>query len=351
MDSFMELSTELTLLTQQLAHSRHQRARSQVWNQYISMDQVQYRGNPYLNTYDSGWQHYPNLPWETSQSTPQPSQRHKSSLEETMAELRKGQANLAMVQAENERSMADFDYVQNGLPRFHTHNQISQLPQEKMANLEATVVGWRRFQLECETFQANFMEEVNQPPQEELIFENEVDELSISMVELAKNRAELCMEEIKASVQFQSIPLKSLEETITPKATSHTQSEIKIEQHPQRKELSIEELMAQYMKKEQQRSFPTNLDEKPEKEDVKHKVDITLKSGGELEKPQRVEDDAHELKELVTREDEPTSPESHDTTKYEVLKTILEMAPWGEMHEEFKIARFTPMSKLEECIV
>ena len=27
------------------------------------------------------------------------------------------------------------------------------------------------------------------------------------------------------------------------------------------------------------------------------------------------------------------------------------MTPWGEMHEEFKIARVTPMSKLEECIV
>ena len=49
MDSFMELSPELALLTQQLAHSRHQRARSQVWNSYISMDQVQYGGKPYLN--------------------------------------------------------------------------------------------------------------------------------------------------------------------------------------------------------------------------------------------------------------------------------------------------------------
>ena len=27
------------------------------------------------------------------------------------------------------------------------------------------------------------------------------------------------------------------------------------------------------------------------------------------------------------------------------------MASWGEMHEEFKIARVTPMSKLEECII
>ena len=105
------------------------------------------------------------------------------------------------------------------------------------------------------------------------------------------------------------------------------------------------------MKKEQQRSFPTNRDENPEKEDVEHKEDVTLKSGGELEKLQRVEDDAQELKELVVREDELTSPESHDTTKDEVLKTIPKMAPWGEIHEVFKIARVTPMSKSKECIV
>ena len=41
MDSFMELSPELVSLTQQLAHSGHQRARSQVWNPYVSMDQLQ----------------------------------------------------------------------------------------------------------------------------------------------------------------------------------------------------------------------------------------------------------------------------------------------------------------------
>ena len=36
--------------------------------------------------------------------------------------------------------------------------------------------------------------------------------------------------------------------------------------------------------------------------------DITLKIGKELEKLQRVEDDTHELKELVARKDESTSP-------------------------------------------
>ena len=60
------------------------------------------------------------------------------------------------------------------------------------------------------------------------------------MVELAKARVELCMEETKANVQFQSIPLMSLEKRITPKATSHTQSEIKIEQHHQRKVMNTQ---------------------------------------------------------------------------------------------------------------
>ena len=40
---------------------------------------------------------------------------------------------------------------------------------------------------------------------------------------------------------------------------------------------------------------------------------------------------------VLVMEDEPTFPESHDTTKDEVLKNILEMAPWGDMHEELKI--------------
>ena len=197
--------------------------------------------------------------------------------------------------------------------------------------------------------QDQFMKEMNQLLQEELIMENEVDELAISMAELAKTKAELCMEETKANVQFQSIPLKNLEETITPKATSHTQSEIMIEQHPQRKELSIKELMVQYMKKEQERSFLANLDEKLEKEDVEHKEDITLKSGRELEKLQRVEDDSHELKELVVREDKSTSPKPHEM-KEEVVETIPEMAPWGDMHEELKIEEVTPMSKVDERI-
>ena len=44
----MELTIELTLLTQQLAYRRHQTERDQVRNSYMCMDHVQYRGNLYL---------------------------------------------------------------------------------------------------------------------------------------------------------------------------------------------------------------------------------------------------------------------------------------------------------------
>ena len=95
------------------------------------------------------------------------------------------------------------------------------------------------------------MEEVNQPLQE-LLFENEVDVPPISMVELAKSRTELFMEEVRAIIQFQSIPLKSSKETMNPKVISHTQSDVKIEQHPHMKESSIGELMDQHVNEEKE---------------------------------------------------------------------------------------------------
>ena len=56
------------------------------------------------------------------------------------------------------------------------------------------------------------------------------------------------------------------------------------------------------------------------------------------------------MKALVVMEDESTSPKSHEMTKDKVLKTILEMAPWGDMHE-LKIEEVTPMSKVKEYII
>ena len=176
-------------------------------------------------------------------------QMAKSSLEKTMAELRRGQDDLAMAQAKSERLIAYMDNFHVGLPRFHAHNETSQ----PMTNLDATMAEWRRAQAEFATSQTPFMEEANQPPQEELIFENGMDVLAISRVNLAKSRLEFFMKETKANVHIQPIPLKSLEEAMTPKAISYTQSDMKIEQHPHRKEMSIKELMAQHMNEEKKR--------------------------------------------------------------------------------------------------
>ena len=66
---------------------------------------------------------------------------------------------------------------------------------------------------------------------------------------------------------------------MTLRAISQIQSELKKEQHLNMKEMSIEELMAQHMKEDQQSSFPSILKVKPEKEDVDNKEAITLRNG------------------------------------------------------------------------
>ena len=82
--------------------------------------------------------------------------------------------------------------------------------------------------------------------------------------------------------------------------------------------------MAQHMNEEQQRSLPNILEVKPGKEDVDNKEVITFMSGGELEELIREEVDANELKELVTKVDESTSPEPNEKRE-EVVKTFPEM--------------------------
>ena len=73
---------------------------SQVWQPYASMDYVQCRGTPYWNNYNSGWQQYPNNPWNTSYTTPQTPQVQRSSLEEKMVKLERLHAELVMKNAE-----------------------------------------------------------------------------------------------------------------------------------------------------------------------------------------------------------------------------------------------------------
>ena len=127
--------------------------------------------------------------------------------------------------------------------------------------------------------------------------------------------------------------------------------------------MSIQELVAKHMNEKvnmakmsfegQHESFPSILKViREEKEEGLHyKEDVTLRSTDELENITKVEDDAQNLRIVVVKEYEPTSPKSQEKIKDEVVNTILKMAKWGEKLEKLKIEKVTPMSKVEECIV
>ena len=55
----------------------------------------------------------------------------KASLEKTMVDMRRSQADLAMVQDEKEILIDDIDYSQVGLPRLYVQNEINQPPKKK----------------------------------------------------------------------------------------------------------------------------------------------------------------------------------------------------------------------------
>ena len=74
---------------------------------------------------------------------------------------------------------------------------------------------------------------------------------------------------------------------------------------------------------------------------MSYNEEIISRANEELEKLQRVENDAQTLKDLVVKEDEPTSLESHEKIKDNIVKTTSEMAPWGEIHEELKNEKIT----------
>ena len=162
----------------------------------------------------------------SSYTTLQIPQVQRSSLEETMVELERGHAELAMTYAEFSRSMAEMDYSQVGLPRFLDQNEKSQPPHGRMTNLEGTIAKLERLHVECPTSQALLMKEVNTPLQDESIVEKEVDKLALTMAKLTMSKAELIMDETKSNDQILPIPLKSLEKEMPPMVTSCTQSTI-----------------------------------------------------------------------------------------------------------------------------
>ena len=169
------------------------------------------------------------------------------------------------------------------------------------------------------------------------------------------------MEETRTNVQTQPISLESLEEKKIPSATSYTQLEIELQQPPLEKGMRIQELMAKHVNKGknmvempfegQHEGLPSNLEVFKEEENLSYNEEITSRGNEELEKFQTVENDAQTLETLVVKEDELTSPKSHEKIKDELVKTILETAPWGEMHEELKNEKMIPILKAEECTI
>ena len=125
--------------------------------------------------------------------------------------------------------------------------------------------------------------------------------------------------------------------------------------------MSIEELMAKSMKEQenmaimsfegQHETLPSTLGVNIEEEKLRYNEEITSRDNEELEKFQTVEIDAQILETLVVKEDEPTSPESHEKTNDEVVKTIPEMTFWVPMHEEMKNENKTPTSEVDEYFI
>ena len=101
------------------------------------------------------------------------------------------------------------------------------------------------------------------------------------------------------------------------------------------------ENMVETSLKGQQKNLPSNLEVIKDEENLHYNEDITSRNDEELERLQILENDAQEWKALVAKEYESTSPKSHKRTREEVVKTISEMTPWGEMYEEFKIVKVT----------
>ena len=221
MDPIRELTNALAHLEQQLRmrqladeHKKRvtTQVRSQMWQPYASMDYAQYEGTPYLSNHNFRWSYHPNTSWNTSYTTLQSPQVQRSSLEEAMDELRRAQAESTMAQPKFSRSMAEMDHSQVGLPRFLDPNEISQSLHERMTKLEATMAELKRVHAECATSQVQFIEL------------------------------------IRASVQIQPTPFKNLKSEMAPMATSGTQLTFEKEQPKEEESMSIEELVAKYMK-------------------------------------------------------------------------------------------------------
>ena len=212
-----------------------------------------------MNDQNLGWTHHPNTSWNTSYTTLHTPQVQRSSLEEKIAQLERGQVEFS-------RSRAKIDYSQVGLLRFLDKNDIIQPPNGRMTKLEATMTELERVHAECVTSQVQLMEVT------------------------------------RANVQIQPTPFQSMEKEMTPMATSCIQLPFEKEQPKQEESMSIQELMAKYMKEQenmvamsfkgQHNNLPSTLEVNKEEENLNYNKEINLRGNEELEKLQRLENDA-----------------------------------------------------------
>ena len=154
-------------------------------------------------------------------------------------------------------------------------------------------------------------------------FEATMAELERGHAECARSKNQL-MELTRTNVQIQLTLFKSMKEEIASMATSCTQLTFEKEQPKQEESVSIQELVAKYMKEQenmvemsfegQHESFPSTLKVNKEEESLSYNEEITLRDNEKLEKFQNVENDAQILETLVVNEEESTSPELHEKT-------------------------------------
>ena len=88
MDPFVELTTELSLLTQQLrvshiVNEHHQIVRNQMLSPRLFMHCVRYGGAPYLSNFTVGWDNHLRTSCDERQDTSQSPHVQRSSLEDT----------------------------------------------------------------------------------------------------------------------------------------------------------------------------------------------------------------------------------------------------------------------------
>ena len=147
MEIVINLSTKISLLTQelqrrQLVNDQHQKVSRQGWNSCMPMGQVQYVSNPYLNTYDSGFQYHPYLSWETNQDVPQPLQGKESNLEEAMVEMKNSHVQMAtfyLEEAMTEMAKSQVELSKSQAQFMNETKVILQIQSNKLKSLEMQI--------------------------------------------------------------------------------------------------------------------------------------------------------------------------------------------------------------------